>query len=35
LTAHTTQKPWRHIVDALCGVDRPASILTWKLSPKV
>ena len=23
------------IVDALCGVDRPASILTWKLSPKV
>ncbi|MGB9305935.1 MAG: recombinase XerD [Mycobacterium sp.] len=23
------------IVDALCSVDRPASILTWKLSPKV
>jgi hypothetical protein len=23
------------IVDALCRVDRPASILTWKLSPKV
>ena len=23
------------IVDALCRVDRPASILTWKLSPKI
>jgi hypothetical protein len=23
------------IVDALCRVDRPASILTWKRSPKI
>ena len=28
-------KPMAPIVEALCGVERPASILTWKRSPRV